>query len=197
MRDLADTSETEAGAVSAVLHRGLLARLRTVRLYEIAAWVPIAALMFGARHGVASEDYGLWLAGAVGAVVRLAIASEFVRCDNAGVSWRSLFVTHQVGWDEITSIEVAARPMKIPFRGFRGAVSTCLVIERGTGTPPLYVIPSLLVPLVRLGEFISAARLMCPSDWSLSDQPGGGRGARGNRRPSGSRVGRPTRPRER
>ena len=197
MRDLADASKTEAAAMSAVLHRGLLARLRTVRLYEIVAWIPIVALLFGGRHAVASGDYGLWLAGAVGAVVRLAIASEFVRCDSVGVSWRWLFVTHQVGWDEITSIEVAARPMKILFRGFKGVVSTCLVIERGTGAPPLYVIPSLLAPLVRLGEFISAARVMCPSDWSLSDQPGGGRGARGNRRPSASRVGRPTRPRRR
>lgn len=102
-------------------------------------------------------------------------------------------MTRHVSWGAVISIEVAARPMKIPFRGFKGVVSTCLVIERGAGLPPLYVIPSLLVALVRLGEFISAARLMSPSDGSLSDEAGGGRGARGDRRPSGSRVGRPTR----
>lgn len=180
--------------MSAVLRRGLLARLRTIRLYEVAAWIAIVALVFAGRRPFASEDFGLWLMGAVGAAVRLSIATEFVRCDAAGVRWRTLFVTHRIGWDEITTIEVAARPMNIRFlRGMRTAVSPCLVIQRGKGAPPWYVVPSLLVPLVQLGEFISAARLMSPSDWSVSDPADGGRPARAQRRPSGKRVGRPTR----
>ena len=191
IRSLADT---DGAAVSAVLRRGLSARLRTIRLYEVAAWIAIVALMFAGRRPFASEDIGLWLVGAIGVAVRLSIATEFVRCDAAGVRWRTLFVTHRVAWNEITNIEVAARPMHIRFlRGMRTAVSPCLVIQRGDAAPPLYVVPSLLVPLVRLGEFISAARLMSPSDWSVSDGAESGRRGRAQRRPSGKRVGRPTR----
>lgn len=194
MGPLGDSSATEAAGVSAVLHRGLLARLRTIRLYEIAAWIGIVALVVGSRHGIGSGGLGLWCAGVAGAVVRLAIAIEYVRCDRAGVTWRTLFVTHRVGWAEITNVEVAPRPLRMAFRGTRGAMSPCLVIERRTEPVPVFVHPSLLVSMPRLAEFVAAARLISPSDWTLADEAGHGNGSH---HPSGKRVGRPTRQRRR
>lgn len=169
-----------------VLHRGVWARLRTIRVYEIAAWIAVVAFIVGSSGGVGSGGLGLWIVGVAGAVIRLAIAVEYVRCDATGITWRSLFVTHQVGWAEITNLDVSARPMRLPVRGTRGAMTTCLTIERGAGTPLVYVNPSLLVPLARLGDFVAAARLMSPKDWSEPEDQAA-------HRPSGKRVGRPTR----
>lgn len=195
MWSLGESSATDAAGVAAVLHRGLWARLRTIRLYEIAAWIAVIALVVGARDGIGSGGLGLWFVGVAGAVVRLAIAIEYVRCDRAGVTWRTLFVTHRVSWSEIGNIEVVPRPLSLPFRGTRGALSTILVIERRTEPRQVYVHPSLLVSMPHLGEFVAAARLMSPSDWTLSDEDGARSG--GGHHPSGKRVGRPTRQRRR
>jgi hypothetical protein len=163
-------------------------------LYEIAAWLAIAAPALSGRHAFELGNVGWWLVGVAGAAVRLGIASESVRFGPEGVSWRTLFVNHRIGWNEITSIEVVARPMNIRIvRGLRTAVSPCLVIERGTNAAPVEVIPSLWVPMMRLGEFISAARLISPSDWSATESTGHA----SDHRPSGKRVGRPIRARDR
>jgi hypothetical protein len=189
MPDLADTPAADGLATSGTLRRGLAARLRTLRVHEIAAWVAIVAAVVGAYDASAGERFWLVLLGTAGVAVRLAIATESVRVDETGVTWRSVFVTYHLGWPEITLIEVAARGMRV--RSLRGGplvTSLCLAIERGPDLPPLYVTPSVWVPLVRQGEFVARARIASPNEWTVQgqDKPGHHRG-------SGKRVGRPIR----
>jgi hypothetical protein len=188
MPHLADTPAARDLTTSGALRRGLAARLRTLRLHEIAAWAAIVAAVYGIRDGAAKENAALVLLGAVGVMVRLVIATESVRYDETGVTWRSLFVTYHLAWHEITSMEVVARAVRLRLlRGGASATTLCLAIERGPDLPPLYVTPSVWVPLVRQGEFLAAARLMSPHEWTVpgQDHPGHHRG-------SGKRVGRPS-----
>ena len=155
----------------ATLRRGVFARARTIRFYEIAAWAAIVVFVVRASDGFALDNDSVLVVsfGAIGVAIRAAIASERVRCDASGVAWRSTFVTFRVGWDEITSMEIAARPMRSwLFRGGTVVVALCLRIERGTQQRPLFVTPAMWVSMTRQAEFIAAARLISPADWTLS-----------------------------
>ena len=168
---------------TAMLRRGMLARVRTIRVHEFVAWIAIVVLALSVR---APANFGVLLFGAAGVVVRLAIATEWVRCDVAGVTWRSLFVTHSVSWDEVASIDVAARQMSLRFtRPNYSAMSPCLTIERVAGSPPMSITPSIWTSVIDQGEFIAAARLISPTEWALEAADNSGH------RPSGKRVGHP------
>src|ERR1043165_3042080 len=97
-----------ASSSSARLRRCLPARLRTIRVHEIIASIGVVVGVVSARHGLGDADPGLLAFGLGGLAIRLAIATEWVRCDQSGVSWRSLFVRYAVAWTEITSIDVGA-----------------------------------------------------------------------------------------
>ncbi len=193
MRSLADQPST-AYPASATLRRGPLARVRTIRLYEFAAWCGVLVLAYDLWRGVGESQIVLLLLGVLGGVVRVAIATESVRCDESGVSWRSVFATYRVRWDDIATIEVAAKHMRIGFiRGHPNATAPCVSIVRTGDQSSLWVTPSVWTSLARQGEFVAAARLISPTDWSSPDEFSDRRTARPGHRPSGKRVGRPTR----
>lgn len=142
----------------------------------------------------ADNDFGLVFLGIVGVVVRLAIATESVRCSESGVRWRSLFASYEIPWGDIANIDVGARDMRLlVISGRFSSVAPCICIERTQDQAPLWITPSVWTSLTRQGEFIAAARLISPADWSLTDGTTGTRTSGTPHNPSGKRVGRPTR----
>lgn len=186
----------------ASLRRGVVARLRTVRFLELVAWIAPVVIVWDVLADT-SNDRGvdLFVLGAAALIFRLAIATEWVRCDATGISWRSYLFTHRIPWDQVIMMGIAPRRFG---RGRYSWASMCIEIDRPTG-PPVRVTPSAWVPMMRQGEFIAAARLISPIDWSLlepsEDASGNGGGTAGRfdraiestrrRRASGKRVGQP------
>ena len=155
---------------SASLRRGVLARLRTIRVYEAVAWLVIFVSANELRDGFnGGQEVEAVVFGTMALGVRLAIATAWVKCDDVGVSWRSLFVTHHLPWDQVAS-------MTIGMKGFLSA---------GFGLVPRVTVPCLFLTevegrrrdlgasvwcsMTRQAEFIAAAHTISPTDWSLSD----------------------------
>jgi hypothetical protein len=185
------------------LRRGWLAPLRTLRTTEWLAWfaILIGVLTVHDRLDV-GQDLAPVVFGLAGLAGRLAIATEWVRCDATGVSWRSVFVTRRVPWEQIASMEIGwtRRPFAFPGSIYRRPSFQCIEIVPIDGGLPWQLLPSVWVPVMHQVELISAARLISPIDWSLLDLPDGGqtRSSRvehattAARSPgSGKRVGRP------
>jgi hypothetical protein len=167
--------------VTATLRRGVLARLRTIGMYEFAAWGGLVALYY--------EGSGWLVLAAIGVAVRLAIATESVRCDVFGLHWRTCIARHRVAWDDIAAIVITPRKLRVGIiRGRPEIYVQCLRVERTGDRPPLWVTPSVWTPVMRQGEFVNAAMLIGPAEWGAFE-----RRAPNGRRPSGKRVGRPAR----
>ncbi len=172
------------------LRRGWLARLRTIGLFDFVIWGLLAWSVAESRHGVHDVgDVGLVLLGVACLAWRIAIATEWVRCDSDGVSWRSMLAVHSVPWEQVAGVGVGARPMRLPISRRRDLLVQCLQIDVGEGGRSRWVTPSIWVPIMRQAEFIAAARLASPVDWSQHESPTSPRSHPGR---SGKRVGRPS-----
>jgi hypothetical protein len=150
----------------------VLARLRTIRLYELVAWLVIVASAIELFDGVDGDnDLAAVVFGSMAVVLRLAIAAAWVRCDETGVSWRSLFFVHRVPWHEVRSITI----------GMKGFLRTGLTAGRGArvSVPCLYLRTvagarydlgaSVWCSMKSQAEFIAAARMISPVDFDLFD----------------------------
>lgn len=155
-----------------ILRRGVLARVRTIRIYEVIAWVGGVAAVVAVATGITTAYFWWAAAGLACAAIRLAIATEYVHCDELGLEWRTVFSRRRVPWTDIVLVEVAARSMssRVVGGGIR-VVTPCLSVVLRRAAKPVWVTPSVWTPLLRQGEFVAAARLRSPVAWSDPDQP--------------------------
>jgi hypothetical protein len=152
------------------LRRGVLARLRTIRVYEAVAWLVIGVSANELRDGFnGGQEVEAVVFGTMALGVRLAIATAWVKGDDTGVSWRSLFVTHHVLWDQVASMTI----------GMKGFLPATLGIGPRVTVPCLFLTDvegrrrdlgaSVWCSMARQAEFIAAAHTISSTDWSLSD----------------------------
>ncbi len=147
---------------SAELHRGPLARVRTLGILGVSSWV-ILVVTIGEVATDGPEPARLAVIAAI-VVVRMAIALEYVRCDEHGLSWRSLFFTHRVPWNRVAGIETTVVNRRFWFvRMSLPAAGMVVVLPDGTETE---LQPSIWCPIMRHAEFIAAARLISSHDWA-------------------------------
>lgn len=178
-------------AAVTMLRRGWLARLRTIRLIDFVVWGLLVYTVVESRHGLHDVgDVGLVCLGLLCLGWRVAVATEWVSFDGAGVHWRAGVLAHSVPWHELDGISIGARPMRLPIGRRNEVLAQCMQVDRVGGCASLWVTPSVWVATMRQAEFIAAARLASPDDWWREDtSPSAGR-HRGSG--SGKRVGRPS-----
>ncbi len=148
--------------LTAELHRGPLARVRTLGILGVSSWIFLAFAVGGVMTD-GPEPGRLAVITAIGAV-RMAIALEYVRCDEHGLSWRSLFFTHRVPWDRVAGIETTVVNRRFWFVPLSLPVAEMVVVMPGGAEEELRA--SIWCSIMRHAEFIAAARLISSHDWA-------------------------------
>ncbi len=147
---------------STELHRGPLARVRTLGFLGVSSWVVLAFAVGGVMTD--GPEPGRLAAIAAIVVVRAAIALEYVRCDEHGLSWRSLFFTHRVPWDRVAGIETTVVNRRLWFvRMSLPAAGMVVVMPDGA---EVELQASIWCPIMCHAEFIAAARLISSHNWA-------------------------------
>jgi hypothetical protein len=152
----------EAPPKSAELRRGPLARLRTLGFIGIASWIVLLFDVVSVIDGGAGPSTYVVIAAIV--VVRTAIALEYVRCDERGLSWRWLFFTHRVPWERVAGIETTVVNRRLWFVRMSLPAAGMVVVLPGGAERELT--PSIWCPIMHHAEFIAAARLISTHDWA-------------------------------
>lgn len=147
---------------TAELRRTTVARLRTAGFFGVMSWVFV---VLGGVEIVQGSTDGFLIAVFAAAVGwRVAIATEYVRCDVDGLVWRSVFVTRHVPWERVAAIETTV----VHGDRWRGRMTfpvASLVVVLPNGVQ-LTVSPSIWCPIMHHAEFVAAARLISPIDWA-------------------------------
>lgn len=156
---------------TAVLRRSPIARLRTLGFLGIVSWVVLLALVVDIVDGRTRPT--LVALAVVAAVIRLAIATEYVRCDEAGLHWRSVLVTRHVPWEQVAGIETAVtRTGRL--QGWMTFPVACMVVVLPDGSQH-QMTASIWTPIMRHAEFIAEARMISTHDWADIALPRPGR----------------------
>jgi hypothetical protein len=140
------------------LRRGLLARFRSLGVVEVLSWAGVASLVVTVVRSDSGGD--TWVLGSVATLsvaCRLLIATEYVRCDEIGVHYRSLLLTESMPWQEITTMEIGPKTYGWLFPGQGKRFSEPYVIIHCTGACPPRIRSSVWCPMDRQAAFLGWA----------------------------------------
>ena len=143
--------------------------------FELWAWIGLAiTVAVVVTSGIDSDNFvPIFTFGASSIAVRLAVVLEYARCDDDGISWRSLFAADSATWDDVVAVEISARPYRLIgfgriFRG-HGVLAPCIAVTTTDGVAH-WVSASVQCSLQHQLEFINSARRICPNEWEDPDE---------------------------
>jgi len=154
----------EPAPPTAELRRTPLARLRTGGFLGVVSWFVLALGGAAIVGGDVDGDAFVLLLFVATVIGRLAVATEYLRCDADGLVWRSVLVTHHVPWERVAAIETAlVRNERWRGRMTFPVASMVVVLPNGVQQT---LTPSIWCPIMSHAEFVAAARLISPVDWA-------------------------------
>ncbi|HAP77892.1 MAG TPA: hypothetical protein DCR14_17640 [Acidimicrobiaceae bacterium] len=154
------------------------------------AWLLLATMGWTLIAGEGGD--ATWLVAVVFALAllfRVLTFAEYATADATALRWRSLAASHHHPWHEVQLVELDAKWLYAGRGGGRTPMP-CIRVHLRNGRS-FWMLASLGCSVTDIGEFIAAARLLSPYEWSV---PGDllVHSPAGRRQPSGSRVGQPT-----
>lgn len=154
----------EPAPTTAELRRTPLARLRTGGFLGVVSWFVLVLGGTTIVGGDVDGDAFVVVLFVVTVICRIAVATEYLRCDVDGLTWRSVLVTRHVPWTQVAAIETTVvRNERWRGRMTFPVASMVVVLPNGVQQT---LTPSIWCPIMRHAEFIAAARLISPIDWA-------------------------------
>jgi hypothetical protein len=151
-----------AGAVSdCELRRRGRARVRAVGLLECLSLLAGALTLFDLLRGRATDHPWPFVVFVllVSAAVRGLVLCEYVRFDDDGLHWRSLWRTRHAAWEHTIRLEVASMAL------FPARFGVQCIRARFTTGAVVWLRPSVSCGRHAIDEFIAAAREASPYAW--------------------------------